>query len=222
MISANKPILIGAALLAFGAAFANIAVVMQTGTSISHLTGDISRLSIDLVRHSPELIYDLTKVGIATTSFFAGAFLAGLLIHHPQLDLERPYGRSITAIGMAFSIAGFVITAQPMIAISLAGVACGFQNSLASRYRGLVLRTTHLTGLITDFGITLGMNARGFKIERWKLLVPAILTAAYFAGGATSCLVSQKVGHYALTFIGVVYIVSGLAWTIYKHRFMKR
>jgi len=46
---------------------------------------------------------------------------------------------------------------NPLLAIAIASTVCGAQNALASRHRGIVLRTTHLTGISTDFGIHLGM-----------------------------------------------------------------
>jgi|GEM_PF-5134493 len=45
------------------------------------------------------------------------------------------------------------------------GNACGFQNALATHY-GLVLRTTHVTGLLTDLGTNLGMRLRGHRYSR--------------------------------------------------------
>lgn len=44
----RKIILGGGCCLAFGGAFANVGVVLETGGSVSHLTGDISRLSMEL------------------------------------------------------------------------------------------------------------------------------------------------------------------------------
>ena len=92
-------VLVGGCGLAFGAAFTNTGVFLRTSTSVSHLTGDLSRLSIDLVRATPEVAGDLRRVGAAFVCFFAGALLSGMLVHHPTLDLERPYGRIIAGIG---------------------------------------------------------------------------------------------------------------------------
>ena len=214
--------LLAGCLLAFGAGFANAAVVFQTGTSVSHLTGDVARLSFDIVLESPGLAAGLLSVIAATGGFFGGAFLAGLLIHHPQLDTARPYGRAIFSIGILFIVSHYLLISHPVIAITISAFACGFQNSLVSRYRGLVLRTTHLTGLITDFGITLGMSARGFEIPRWKILVPAAIALSFFSGGTASFVMSLRFHFPALLILGVGYVSAGLLWTIYKHVYLGR
>ena len=42
-----------------------------------------------------------------------------------------------------------------------AAFACGLQNALTTSYSGAVVRTTHLSGIITDIGNVLGMACRG-------------------------------------------------------------
>jgi len=213
----QKIILTGGCCLAFGAAFANIGVVLHTGISVSHLTGDISRLSLELSRSTPAILPEALRVGVAALSFFAGAFLSGLLIHHPSLDFARPYGRTITGIGLLFLSSGFLIGRFPVTGIAFAAFGCGLQNSLATRYRGIVLRTTHLTGLITDFGITLGMSVRGFDIPSWKILVPGILTAAFFLGGICSSAIFFLCPLNTILIAGIAYTSAGIFWTICKH-----
>ena len=207
----------GGGALAFGVAFANTGVVLRTGTSVSHLTGDMARLSLDLVRASPAVLQDLGRVAAAVAGFFGGALLAGLLIHHPSLDFARPYGRIITAIGGLFLLAWLLLPAWPAPALALAAGGCGLQNALATRYRGVILRTTHLTGLITDFGTSLGLRLRGADVPRWKVAVPALLTLAFFAGGAAAAATAFHFGRDPLPLAGGAYLAAGLAWTGFKH-----
>jgi uncharacterized membrane protein YoaK (UPF0700 family) len=212
----HRRVLIAGCGLAFGAAFANTGVYLRTGTSVSHLTGDISRLSIDLIRSSPEILSDLLRVVSATISFFVGAWLAGLVIHHPSLDFKRPYGRSITGIGGLFLLAHFILPSSPISSICLAAFACGLQNSLATRYRGVVLRTTHLTGLITDFGVHLGMRCKGLDVPSWKVAVPLLLIVSFFLGGACSAGLFIQATIDPILVAGIGYVFSGIAWTIAK------
>jgi uncharacterized membrane protein YoaK (UPF0700 family) len=57
-------------LLAFGAGFANASVFLLAGTSVSHLTGDVAKLSFDIVHSTPELLGDILNVASATVGFF--------------------------------------------------------------------------------------------------------------------------------------------------------
>ncbi len=213
----QRMILVAGCCLAFGAAFANIGVVLVTGTSVSHLTGDISRLSMELSRSTPGIFSDALRVAAAAASFFLGAFLSGLLIHHPSLDLARPYGRTLIGIGLLFVVAAVLIVQFPVAGIALAAFACGLQNALATRYRGIVLRTTHVTGLITDFGITLGMSVRGLDVPAWKIVVPAMLSAAFFLGGAASSAIFFFSPIDPILSAGLVYVAAGIGWSIFKH-----
>lgn len=216
----SKRILIfGGCMLAFGAAFANTGFVLRTGTSVSHLTGDIARLSIDLTRWSPAAIRETLAVSTATLSFLAGATLTGFVLHHPSMDISRPYGRSISGIGVLFLLSSWFIARIPLAAIGLAAFACGFQNAMATRYRGLVLRTTHLTGVFTDLGSNLGMKVRGHDVSMWRITVPALLIVSFLAGAASAA--GFELLHLNTILIsGIAYCVGGAGWTIWKHGFL--
>ncbi|MCB1204198.1 MAG: DUF1275 domain-containing protein [Verrucomicrobiae bacterium] len=210
-------ILSGGCCLAFGAAFANAGLLLETGTSVSHLTGDISRISIDLARNSPEILPELLRVVAAALAFAMGALVSGLLIHQPDLDFARPYGRTVSGIGVLFLLSHVTEAASPIPAIALAAFACGIQNSLATRYRGMILRTTHLTGLITDFGTHFGMRLRGIRVPFWKIAVPGVLTAAFVLGGTSAALVFYRWKLDPVLLAGVAYLLAGILWTLAKH-----
>lgn len=202
--------------MAFGAAFANVAVVLKTGVSVSHLTGDISKLAMDISHGSAAVLEDVAKVAAAAISFFLGAMLSGFLIHHPCLDFARPYGRAIMGIGMLFVLSGLLIVRYPVVGIGLAAFACGLQNSLSTRYQGIILRTTHLTGLVTDCGSALGMRLRGYDVPSRLYVVPALLGLAFLVGGVCSGLMFSFFQIEILTFTGCAYMIAGLGWSVAK------
>lgn len=214
----NKWILIiGGCLLAFGAAFANTGLVLRTGTSVSHLTGDISRLNIDIAQWSQAAFDEILFVSSAAIGFLLGATVSGYVVHHPTIDISRPYGRSITFIGLLFFGSSLLAASHAAIAIGVAALACGFQNALATHYRGLILRTTHLTGMFTDLGVSLGMRLHGHAIPLWKIAVPALLIVSFCAGGLAAAFLETF--HYnSIQIVGIAYCMAGLAWSIWKHR----
>lgn len=83
-------ILLGGCLLAFGAAITNVAFLLQTRASVSHLSGDIARLATDISRSRYEVHADVLNVGVAALGFLCGAISSGFLIHHPMLEISRP------------------------------------------------------------------------------------------------------------------------------------
>jgi uncharacterized membrane protein YoaK (UPF0700 family) len=213
----EKMILVGGCCLAFGAAFANISVVLRTGISVSHLTGDVSRLSMDLSHYTPEVMVEACRIGAAALAFFLGAFLSGFLIHHPTLDFARPYGRTVTGIGLIFICSALLIDRFPLSGIALAAFGCGIQNALASKYKGIILRTTHLTGLMTDFGVAMGMKLRGYDVPKRNYVVPALLIVSFFLGGVISAMVFFFGKMDTILLVGCGYFIAGVVWSIGKH-----
>lgn len=64
----------------------------------------------------------------------------------------------------------------------MASFACGMQNALVTTYSGAVVRTTHLTGLFTDFGIMLGEVLEGKEIDKRRLLLFILIISGFILG----------------------------------------
>ncbi|MFV0337185.1 MAG: YoaK family protein [Chthoniobacterales bacterium] len=215
-ITPNK-IVLGGCILAFGASFLNTGFLLSAGTSVSHLTGDIARIGSSLSSLNQTEAGLLTKVSLASLGFMIGATISGFFLHHPALEISRPYGRTLSILGICLIGAHYANTnAHQMLAIVIASAVCGAQNALANRYRGVVLRTTHLTGLFTDFGIHLGMKLRGHEIEVWKLLIPIWITVWFLLGAVVSSYLFLLGRADWLLIAGMGYLFGGFAWSIYK------
>jgi len=213
--SANH-IFFGGCMLAFGASFLNTGFLISTGASVSHLTGDIARIGSGLFGLHNAEGFPIAQVTIATIGFVTGATISGFLLHHPHLELSRPYGRTLSALGAFLIAAHFLYPGFAMLSIGIASAVCGAQNALANRYRGVVLRTTHLTGLFTDFGIHLGMRLRGHNIETWKLLIPIWITLSFLLGAIASSTLIWRFETDWMLVAGIGYITGGIVWSIYK------
>lgn len=209
-------IVLGGCALAFGASFLNTGFLLSTGTSVSHLTGDIARIGSGLLQVNSAESEFLAKVSIASLGFMTGATISGFLLHHPTIELSRPYGRALSTLGFFLVIAHFLHSGFPLLSIGIVSAVCGGQNALANRYRGVVLRTTHLTGLFTDFGIHLGMRLRGHDIEPWKLLIPLWITFSFLLGALLSSYLFLTGRSDWLLWSGIGYISGGIIWSIYK------
>jgi uncharacterized membrane protein YoaK (UPF0700 family) len=211
-------VLLGGCILAFLAAAVNADFMLRLGVSVSHLTGDLSRITVEALKAGGRWTHEAAILCLSLAGFVGGAATAGYFIHHPNLQLERPYGRSVMAVGL------LLIACHPLLKVSvlwpcfLAAWACGMQNALATRYRGLVLRTTHITGLLTDLGQLLGMRLRGHPIERWKIAVPLLLASAFAAGAAAGALLHLATTVPVTLACGSAYVAGGLLWSVLKRR----
>lgn len=215
IITPNR-IVLGGCFLAFGASFLNTGFLLSAGTSVSHLTGDIARIGSGLSRITASENDLLIKVTLASLGFITGATVSGYLLHHPTLEFSRPYGRTLSALGILLISAHYLLPHLPLLSIVIASGVCGAQNALANRYRGVALRTTHLTGLFTDFGIHLGMKLRGHEIESWKLLIPFCITFAFLAGAIVSSTLYFQGRSDWMLLAGLGYLTGGCFWSIYK------
>jgi uncharacterized membrane protein YoaK (UPF0700 family) len=204
-------------LLAFMSAGVNACYLIGVGTSVSHLTGDVSRVAQSIIQGESSFLLAFHLV-LATAGFLLGAVLAGYAIHHPSVEFTRPYGRAVVGIGLCLTVAHALFVRAPQVSIALAGVACGFQNALATRYRGIILRTTHVTGLLTDLGTNLGMRLKGHEIAAWKLLVPALIIGSFFAGAMAGCWAYALSGGEALLGYAGAYVGLGTLWIVYRLR----
>jgi uncharacterized membrane protein YoaK (UPF0700 family) len=208
----------GGVALATLAAALNAFFVLQLGASVSHLTGDLAHFSIDLAAPRPESLAAAGWLAAALSGFTAGAIASGWFIHHPNLELSRPYGRSISSIGLLVLASGATLPHSPALALLLAGAACGFQNALATHFRGIILRTTHVTGLFTDLGVALGMYWRGREVDPWRIRVPLLLIGGFALGAAGGGYATVRAGHAMIFGLGALYLAGGLGWTIAKRR----
>ncbi|MDF1823961.1 MAG: YoaK family protein [Verrucomicrobiales bacterium] len=213
---APSKIVVGGCLLAFSASFLNTGFLLSTGTSVSHLTGDIARIGSGLSSFGESDELPTVRVTVATLGFILGAVISGFLLHHPALELRKPYGRILAALGLCIIAAHGFYLRLPILSIGIAGAVCGAQNALASRYRGVVLRTTHLTGLFTDLGIHLGMKLRGHRVESWKLWIPVFITFSFMAGAVVSSIFVMRDQSDWMLAAGVGYLIGGIVLSLYK------
>lgn len=160
-----------AAYLAVIAGFVNSAGFLLIGSFTSHVTGNVGRLANDVAA------LDLHAAAAALTmifAFFGGAFTTSMAIESDFLG-KVPYAYSFAlfiegALLIVFMLLSRLTTAEhPRVQDAEAAILCvamGMQNSLVTRLSGAVVRTTHLTGVVTDLGIE---AARWFRWWRGSL-----------------------------------------------------
>jgi hypothetical protein len=84
--SINK-VIIGGCCLTFLAAVVNVSFMIQLGTSVSHLTGDLSKFSGDIPKFGIQSS-QIWHMGIAIAGFLLGSILSGYFIHESELKLK--------------------------------------------------------------------------------------------------------------------------------------
>jgi uncharacterized membrane protein YoaK (UPF0700 family) len=146
-----------AAHLAATAGYVNSGGFVMIGSFTSHVTGSVGRFANDLANgHLAASMSALTLV----LGFFAGAVATSLMLELGTARVALRYCFVLAieaALLLVFVfVAGLSRTTHPRILDAQAVLLCfamGMQNSLVTRLSGAVVRTTHLTGVVTDLAI---------------------------------------------------------------------
>ncbi|MFO7582985.1 YoaK family protein [Guyparkeria sp.] len=168
----------------------NSAMLLAFGLPVSQMTGTASHLSEGLAWLDAGTA--LTAVAILA-GFVGGATLSGVMIGHRRFPESPRYawGLGVEMI-LLLAAATAALSGLVVISLTIAAVACGLQNALVASYRGLLIRTTHITGITTDLGVHLARSIRQ-RSWSWEISLLFTLMVGYIAGGIGG-VVSQALG----------------------------
>jgi len=202
------------ALLAFNAGAINAGGFLVVGMYTSHMTGFASMISDMLVLGSFTVAIGATG---ALLAFVAGAACTAVLVNWArQNHLRSEYALPLlleAGLLLVFGLLGATLNRQTPFAVPLTvlvlAFTMGLQNALMSKISASQIRTTHMTGVITDMGIELGklfywnQGARPPELQvranRIKLRLHAMLLGAFMSGGV--------VGAAGFKYLGFVWVL---------------
>ena len=202
------------ALLAFNAGAVNAGGFLVVAMYTSHMTGFASLLADNLVLGNMPLV--LGAVG-ALLAFTTGAAVTAIMVNWArQHGLRSEYALPLlleAVLLLVFGLMGATLGRQTPFAVPLTvlllSFAMGLQNALVSKISASQIRTTHMTGIVTDIGIELGKlfywnrtasppDSR-VRANHIKLRLLGTLLSAFVAGGV--------VGAAGFKYIGFVWVV---------------
>lgn len=185
----------GGAGLAAIAGYVDAVLVAVAGRTVTHVTGSVAGLGAEVTSHAWRAAGATLAV---VAAFVLGACVCGLVIHGSSLKLGRRYGLVLLMEGGLLAGAALVADISLLAAASLAAMAAGLQNAMASTYMGLIVRTTHMTGIATDLGFLLGARLRGQKVEPWRFGLFVLLLVGFLAGVMLGAPMALRFGADAL------------------------
>lgn len=196
--------------LAFVAGAANAGAFLAVGLYTSHMTGMVSSIADNLALGRSSVALGALS---AVLSFLAGAMTSAFMINFAR----RRALRSLYALPLlleaflllVFGVLGASLAVVPGLfvpaTVMLLCFMMGLQNAVITKISGSVVRTTHLTGVITDLGIELGRllywnrSSRSPEehvvADRDRLRVLALLCGAFLLGGLSGALGFKHVGY---------------------------
>lgn len=186
----------------------------QHHQALSHMSGTVTVLGIGL----GQTHYDVALHALAILlAFFFGCVISGAIIRQGSLRLGRRYGVALSLESAALFLAVYFLRRGANTGDYLAALACGLQNAMVTTYSGSTMRTTHITGMVTDLGIACGHLLRGTEVDWFRFRIYGVLFLGFFAGGLIGTLGYGHFGYDTLLFPAVLSGISGVGYTVVKH-----
>ena len=198
--------------LAFVAGAINAGGFLAVQQYTSHVTGMVSNVADQLVLGHLDLVGDGI---VAVLAFLCGAMACAMLINLARRkNLSSEYALPLlleALLILCFGLLGaqlarFETLLVPFTVLLLCFIM-GLQNAIVTKLSNAVIRTTHMTGIVTDLGIELGKLlywnrnpdiALQVRADRERLKVLGGLLSCFLIGGITGALGFKLVG-YAFT-----------------------
>lgn len=197
------------ACLTFAAGSVNSVCLFDFLFPVSHQSGNITQIAAAVA--SGDTASAFRYFGIVFF-FFAGAFVSGVLFHRRSFKLKKRYGLLLLSSSFLF-LFFFLFPAFVNLSVYAVGFIMGLQNAMFIFFDGILIRTTHLTGYITDTAFFLGSIIRGDFKRTKEVLFYSINTAAFFLGALISFFIVKK---YAFFYLFCLYFFSGIYYFIFR------
>lgn len=172
---------IGTFMLALNAGMINVLGLLTVlHQSVAHMTGNVSLLAQAVLQLNLNQIFYLSCVIIC---YVIGSFYSGWILGCSHFQLGRRYGIPLSLVALCIFLCWLFLPYFPRYALLWACVAMGIQNAMVSHYKGTIIRTTHLSGVLTDLGLALGYFLRGLSVEKRRIILHLLILIGFFLGG---------------------------------------
>jgi len=190
-----------------------ISIFGYDGTTVSHLTGLVSKVAINITEGSLEGVWEVLRVILL---FFLGAIVSGFITGERAFYLHKRYGFIIIAIGVLILIPYFL---PPKYDVLLFAFVMGLQNGMVVSFKGIVVRMTHMSGNITDLGVFIGYKLRRNNNEKIITgLIPFVAIISFIIGGILGVLLYKSIHNVVFFITSSIYIILGLAYFILRYK----
>ena len=190
-------------LLTFIAGFLNGVFFIIAGTAVSHHTGTITRAALTL---SQGAVAEAAAFLLLILSFYIGACISGMLFHKSDCTFSKRYGILLLVFSTVF-FAIAVLRPPLQIVLIITCVILGIQNGMFIPYDGILIRTSHFSGYLTDAGLAMGKVMRG-KRQELRRGVHYLSGIVYFAAGAAASAFMPSIAFFYI--IAVFYFFTAV------------
>ncbi len=201
--------------LAFVAGAVNAGGFLAVHSYTSHVTGAVAKISDELVLGNATLA--LEGVGVVC-SFALGAFFSTLLVSYGRRHrFKSHYALSLMIEAGLMAVFGLIGSSLNQVdglfvpfTVMHLSFMMGMHNSMVTNISNAEVRTSHMTGIVTDLGIELSRlfyfnRSRHRKMQpvranRDKLKLHGLILGAFLGGGFLGALSFKHVGFKSALF----------------------
>ena len=190
-----------------------ISIFGYDGTTVSHLTGLVSKVAINITEGSFEGVWEVLRVILL---FFLGAVVSGFITGERAFYLHKRYGFIIIAIGVLIFIPYFLPIKYGVLVFAF---VMGLQNGMVVSFKGIVVRMTHMSGNITDLGVFIGYKLRKNNNEKLITgLIPFVAIISFIIGGILGILLYKSIHNIVFFITSSIYLILGIVYFILRNK----
>lgn len=211
-----------AQLLALVAGILNSVGFVAVALYTSHMTGLTAMLADALILDQPRII---VMAGIAIVAFVIGAMTCAIVFNWGRRrEHQGRYATVLLIEGGAMLAFGALVhdvtwVHRDLLSIAVLCFTMGLQNAIITKISKAQIRTTHITGMVTDIGIELGKllyrnrlaGADPVRADLDKLWLLTSLVGLFFIGGVLGAAGYLAFGFYVLVPLACVLLIVA-AW----------
>ncbi|MFM1542574.1 YoaK family protein [Helcococcus ovis] len=178
----------------------NVYAIKTFGATVTHHTGNGSWIALSNFQGN----IPVYRFIVLIVFFFLGATISGIIFHRKIKLAKKRYAWILISGGIVLIFLQYINIG--FRALYLITFWMGLQNGLFISYKGVTVRTSHITGYITDAGFSFGQYIKGNKRQLRYMLFYIKSICAFILGGF--------LGYYITEFLEYEYIIFGLLYIL--------
>jgi len=219
--------------LAFVAGALNAGGFLAIGQYTSHMSGIVSSAADNIVLGHFALAFSSF---LALCAFLCGSASTAIFVNYARRNgftyIYTPTLIFEAVLLLFFGLVGKKLQQHELIQLSLIAIllcyVMGLQNALITKISNAEIRTTHVTGMVTDIGIELGkllywnrsasqLDQAEVSANRNKLKIYGLLMISFFSGGLVGALGFKHLGFIATVPLAIALITLSIAPAFTEH-----
>lgn len=202
-------------MLCFLGGFINTVSIAKYSYTVSHFTGHVSKIAINIGEAHFLEVFKILSIIIA---FVIGSTISGFLVDGREFNLKRRYGFSMLILGLGLLLL-YLTVKDTWLFFYYLPFMLGVQNGLFISYKGVVVRTSHVSGIITDAGVYLGHYLKGKKEDKWKIYFCLTSISMFLLGSFFGIESYFLLKDRAFVIAGFGYITVACIYFSLRHRY---